>query len=292
MSLRIDAHHHLWRYTPEEYDWIDEDMRVLRRDFLLSDLRTAMSSASVDGTVVVQARQQTGETEWLLNLAASSPEIVGVVGWLPIAAPEFPHYLEVFRTSALLKGVRHVVQSEPAGFLARPDFDAGLRYLEGSNLVYDLLVFEHQLAEVIPFVDRHPKQSFVLDHLGKPQLRMNRLQPWAKQIRELARRPNVTVKISGLVTEADPANWTEVAFVPYLDTALEAFGPYRLMAGSDWPVLTVGCSYRRWWDLVENWSADWSESERTALLGGTAQRVYQLPSVLPKTCKETSNRKG
>lgn len=276
MTPRIDAHHHLWRYSLEEYGWIDDSLQALRRDFLLDDLRTALSTAHVDGTIAVQARQTLAETRWLLALARGDSPVLGVVGWLPLASPDFPTLLDEFASEPALKGLRHVVQAEPAGFLDGPDFNRGLSALRGTGLVYDLLVYPGQLAETTRFVDRHPDQSFVLDHLAKPDIRHNGIVPWSTAIRELARRPNVTCKLSGMVTEADPQHWTAAQLRPYFEVVLEAFGPSRLMIGTDWPVLTVACTYGRWWGIVESWVAALSEAEQSAILGGTATHVYSL----------------
>jgi len=198
--MRVDAHHHLWRYTPEEYGWIDDAMQTLRRDFLLADIEREARAAGVDATVVVQARQTVEETAWLLQLAAQSRWIHGVVGWLPIASDDFPAALERFEAGPLLKGLRHVVQAEPDGFLDGAEFNRGIAALGGTGLVYDVLIFARQLEEATRFVDRHPQQVFVLDHIAKPSIAVGEISQWSKDIRELARRENVVCKLSGMVT--------------------------------------------------------------------------------------------
>ena len=273
---RIDAHHHLWHYTDAEYGWIDDSMSALRRDFTPEDLAREMQSAHVDGAVAVQARQTIKETDWLLDLAAKHNEIRGVVGWLPIASEDFVQHLDRARANPHLKGLRHVVQGEPAGFLDGDAFNRGIAALKDTGLVYDILIYARQLEEAIHFVDRHPQQSFVLDHIAKPDIRHNEIDIWSRNLRELACRENVTCKVSGMVTEADPANWTATQLKPYFDVVLEAFGPARLMIGTDWPVLTVGCGYAQWWQIVESWIAPLSAAEQNAILGGTAERVYKL----------------
>ena len=284
---RIDAHHHLWRFRAAEYDWLTEpEYTALRRDFLLPELRAATAEAAIDGAIAVQARQTIEETRWLLELAAATaadgtrPLLRGVVGWAPVADAEFPQVLEELRTSSLLRGLRHVVQGEPAGFLEGAAFHRGVAALEGSGLVYDVLVMggvrPWQMTEAIAFVDRHPRQSFVLDHAGKPRIADLVMEPWATQLRELARRENVTCKVSGMVTEARWSEWTAESLRPYLDTVVEAFGPERLMAGSDWPVCLVASGYGAWWRVLEEYFAPFSESERAAVFGGTATRVYGL----------------
>lgn len=273
--LRIDSHHHLWRYSPEEYGWIDDSMASLRKDFLLDGLRAELSVARVDGTVAVQARQTVEETDFLWACAEEdgSP-VLGVVGWLPIADASFPALLDLYRTR--LCGLRHVVQAEAPGFLDGSEFNDGIRAMRGSGLVYDILIYARQLEETVRFVDRHPEQMFVLDHIAKPEIRDGGLGTWAAGFRELATRDNVACKVSGMVTEADPANWTEAQLRPYFDVALDAFGPQRLMMGTDWPVLTVGCTYRQWLQTVEQWTAALSADEQAEIQGGTAQRVYSL----------------
>jgi L-fuconolactonase len=274
--LRVDAHHHLWRYSLEEYGWIDDAMHALRRDFLPVDLAEACASANVKATVAVQARQTLEETQWLLELALAHPLIRGVVGWADIAASDFSATLDALSTNSLLKGLRHVVQAERDGFLDGEAFNRGIRLLHSKNLVYDVLLFARQLPEAIRFIDRHPEQIFVLDHIAKPAIAAGEIDTWRTDIRELARRPNVSCKLSGMITEANWRTWNPALLQPYFDTVLEAFGPPRLMAGSDWPVLNVAGSYTQWWQVIENWLAPLSLHERAQVEGLTASRVYNL----------------
>jgi L-fuconolactonase len=272
----IDAHHHLWRYSTAEYGWIDESMAELRRDFVTEDLERELAAADIDGTVVVQARQSVEETRWLLSLARETPQIFGVVGWAEIAAEDFAERLEQLAQEARLVGLRHVVQAEPDGFLDDTAFNRGMRALQDSRLVYDILIYGRQLEEATRFVDRHPEQAFVLDHIAKPKIAAGELEPWRKRIIELARRPNVCCKVSGVVTEANPKSWALEQLRPYLDAVLEAFGSQRLMAGSDWPVCLVGTSYKGWWDLLRGYFAAFSEDERAQIFGGCAMKTYGL----------------
>ena len=274
--MRIDAHHHLWRYTPEEYGWIDETLHRLRRDFLVEELADEAADASVRATVAVQARQSLQETEWLLDVSRHHPLIAGVVGWAPIADDEFSALLEALKANPLLKGLRHIVQAEPDGFLHGSGFNRVIAAMRDTGLVYDLLVYARQLDQAIRFVDRHPQQIFVLDHIAKPEIANDCYESWASSLRELARRENVICKLSGMVTEADWKRWTPDALQPYFDTVLDAFSPARIMVGSDWPVLTVATSYARWWQVVESWIAPLSENERAQMESGTAQRIYRL----------------
>jgi L-fuconolactonase len=273
----IDAHHHLWRYTPEEYGWIDEPMSALRRDFLPADLQAVVATAGIDGTVAVQARQTLEETRWLLDLADKTDAIRGVVGWAPIAGEEFPGCMEEFDGRDKLKGLRHVIQGEKdEHYILREDFNSGIRTMLGSGLVYDILIYERHLPQTIDFVDEHPEQVFVLDHVAKPLIAAGALEPWAARMKDLGRRENVWCKLSGMVTEADWKAWTPATLKPYLDVAVEAFGPARLMAGSDWPVCLVATGYAQWFDLLRTYFASFSEHERARVFGGTAIEVYGL----------------
>jgi len=273
----IDAHHHLWRYNPQEYGWIDDSMKQLRRDFLTVDLIRELAAAEVDGTVAVQARQTVEETRWLLDLAEDCTAIRGVVGWAPIAGEEFPGMMEEFEDRPKLKGLRHVIQGEKdENYILREDFNSGIRCLRGSGLVYDILIFARHLPQTIEFVDEHPEQVFVLDHVAKPMIREGLLEPWATQMRELGQRENVWCKVSGMVTEADWNAWDEASLRPYLDVAVEAFGPSRLMVGSDWPVCLVASEYGRWFDVLRSYFSGFSEAERAQVFGGNAVEVYGL----------------
>lgn len=277
MAERIDAHHHLWKYTAAEYGWLDESMAELRRDFLPGDLMREIAAAGIDGTVAVQARQTLEETRWLLDLADECEAIRCVVGWAPIAGENFPEVMEEFESRAKLKGLRHVIQGErDEHYILREDFNAGIRAMEGSGLVYDVLIYERHLQQTIEFVNRFPEQVFVLDHVAKPLIRAGVLEPWASRMRELARRENVWCKVSGMVTEADWSGWTEDSLRPYLDVVVEAFGPKRMMAGSDWPVCLVACGYKEWFEVLRKYFAGFSKDEQDAVFGGTAVGVYGL----------------
>ena len=273
----IDAHHHLWRYTAAEHGWIDERMQVLRRDFVPADLKAAMATAGIDGAVIVQVRQTLEETRWLLDLAEANEEIRGVVGWAPIAGEEFPGCMEEFDGREKLKGLRHIIQSEKdEHYILREDFNSGIRTMAGSGLVYDILIYERHLEDTIYFVDEHPEQPFVLDHVAKPLIAAGILEPWAARMRELGRREHVWCKLSGMVTEAKWDTWSLESLRPYLDVAVEAFGPARLMAGSDWPVCLVASEYAQWFGVLREYFAGFSETERERVFGGTATEVYGL----------------
>jgi L-fuconolactonase len=277
MTERIDAHHHLWKYNPEEYGWIDDNMRQLQRDYLPSDLVAELLATGIDGAITVQVRQRLEETTWLLALAETSSFLRGVVGWAPIARPDFETELNKLRTYPKLKGLRHIVQAEPdENFILGTEFNRGIRKLLPTGLVYDILIYERHLPQAIKFVDLHPNQIFVVDHAAKPRIVDGQLEPWRKNTRELARRENVYCKVSGMVTEADWGNWTAAQLEPYWDTVVAAFGPARLMFGSDWPVCLVATSYSGWLKTVEGWACRLSSAEQERLFGGTAAEVYRL----------------
>jgi L-fuconolactonase len=278
MSERIDAHHHLWRYSKAEYPWINDTMKLIACDFLAADLEKEAADTGIQGTVAVQARQSLEETRALLESADASTLIRGVVGWAPIASPDLTGILDEWQSHKKLVGLRHVVQDEPdEQFLLRREFNAGICELRKHSLVYDLLIYERHLPVAMAFVDRHPKQIFVLDHVAKPLIRERQLEPWSRNIRELARRSHVFCKLSGMVTEADWSRWQPADLQPFFDVVLEAFGPERLMAGSDWPVCLLASAYSRWWDTLDEFLQPLSSAEQNLIFGKVASEVYALP---------------
>ena len=275
--MKIDAHHHFWKYSPEEYGWINDNMQVIRRDFVPADLRREISDVGIDGVVSVQARQTLGETDALLDWAERHDFIKGVVGWVPLVSPTVGKDIEKFAGRKALKGVRHVLHDEPDNrYILREDFNRGVALLKNSSLVYDILILERHLPQTLQFVDRHPDQVFVLDHVAKPRIKDGYLSPWQTNIVQLAHRPNVYCKVSGMVTEADHGAWTEGQLTPYLDTVFSAFGAQRLMFGSDWPVCLLAASYQRWFRLVEAYVAQLSGTEQGRFWSGTAMEAYGL----------------
>jgi L-fuconolactonase len=276
-ETRIDAHHHLWRYNDRDYVWMSTEMDVLRRDFLVPDLERVLASSGIGGAVTVQARQTVEETRWLLDLARTAGIIRGVVGWVPLTQPDVRESIEEFAGHPKLKGVRHVVHDEPDDdYLLRDDFNRGIGLLKDYGLVYDILIFERHLPQTLAFVDWHPNQIFIVDHIAKPRIRDRVLLPWCELLGELARRENVYCKVSGMVTEAAWRSWTPADLTPYFEVVLSAFGPKRLMFGSDWPVLNLAANYARWVEVVDHSLAALSEQERSRLWGGTAVEAYRL----------------
>lgn len=274
---RIDAHQHFWNYDAETHGWITEEMKTLRRDFMPEDLKKRLDEENMAGCVAVQADQSEEETRFLLNLEATYSFIKGVVGWLDIRADNFHKKLEQYSQYPALKGLRHIVQDEADDrFLLRPDFLKGIKRLGDYGLTYDILIYQRQLPAAIEFVKHFPAQPFVLDHLGKPQIKAGLTIPWEERVRELALHENVYCKISGLVTEADWQNWAAEDLKPYLDIVFDAFGPERLMFGSDWPVCTLAAQYSEVVASVREYIKSYSEKKQNMIMGGNAQKFYDL----------------
>lgn len=253
-------------------------MEILRRDFTPADLQQVIEAAGVEGVVSVQARQSVEETQWLLDLASQHDFIRGVVGWLPLMDRGVRSDIERLSQFSDLKAVRHVVQDEPDdAFLLGSDFNRGVTLLTEFDLVYDILIYAKHLPNTLQFVDRHPEQSFVLDHIAKPTIRHGEFdQRWAANLKELARRPQVTCKFSALVTEVRDVQWSVDLLRPYWDTVVEAFGTPRLMFGSDWPVCLLRSDYARWVATVQELAAGLSPGEQHDLWSQTAIRTYRL----------------
>ena len=275
--MKIDAHQHFWRYDAAEYGWIDESMAALRRDFMPRDLEPMLRSAGFDACVAVQARQTLEETRWLLSLADAHPFIAGVVGWVDLQADDVRLQLERFAAHPKMVGVRHIVQAEADDrFLLRPEFCRGISLLHEFGLPYDILIYSRHLAVAAEFAARFERQAFVLDHLAKPPIKGGEIDGWARELRRLAAFPNVFGKLSGVVTEADWRRWTPAQIRPFLDIAFDCFGANRLMIGSDWPVCTLAADYARTVSVVTDYVSQLSRDERAAVLGGTAQRFWNL----------------
>lgn len=275
---RIDAHQHFWRYVPTDYPWIGEGMQRIARDELPADLEPLLSAARFDGSVAVQARQSLEESRWLLELAGEPlNRILGVVGWVDLQSEQLTEQLETLAIQPRFVGVRHVVQDEPdPAFLLGEAFVRGVSQLARHGLTYDLLLYPPQLPAAIELAGLLPEQPFVLDHLGKPGIEKRLMQPWRNDLGALAAHANVFCKLSGLVTEAAWRGWQKEDFRPYLEVALETFGPRRLMFGSDWPVCLVAAEYADVLGIVEDFLSPLSADEQALIFGGTAASFYQL----------------
>jgi L-fuconolactonase len=275
---RIDAHQHFWTYDPVGYGWINDAMAVLRRDFLPGDLKPLLEESGFDGSIAVQARQALEETRWLLELAGQNDFIRGVVGWVDLRSPRLREQLSELAPNPKLVGVRHVIQDEPDDdFMLRADFRRGIAELEEFGLAYDILVYPRQLKAAARLAAEFPRQQFVLDHIAKPLIVQCTLEPWSTDLRALAQLPNVWCKASGMVTEARWKEWRPQDFHPYLDVVFEAFGPQRIMIGSDWPVCTVASSYATTMQIVTDYIAPLPREQQDAILGGNCATFYRPP---------------
>jgi len=279
--MHIDSHQHFWSYSAADYPWIGAGMERLARDYLPGDLGPVAAAEGIGGTVAVQARQTLEETHWLLGLAEQHPLIRGVVGWVDLRSPRVSEQLAAVVDRKHLVGVRHVVQDEPdPRFLLGPEFVRGLKSLEPVGLTYDLLLYPQQLPAAAELASQLPDQPFVLDHLAKPQIAQWKspgdMEPWRRDIESLAKQKNVCCKLSGLVTEAAWRQWSPADFAPVLDIVLTAFGPERLMFGSDWPVCLLSGDYAEVAGIIRDVSSTLSMTEQAAIWGGTATRFYGL----------------
>ncbi|WP_201983890.1 amidohydrolase family protein [Hymenobacter rubidus] len=275
--LRIDSHQHFWQFDAVRDAWITPDMAAIRRDFLPADLQPILQLQGLDGCVAVQASQSEAETNWLLELADAHEFIRGVVGWVDLRAANVGERLAYYAQFGKLKGFRHVLQGEAdRALMLRPEFRRGLAALYAHGFTYDLLILPDQLGLAAELAEQFALQPFVLDHLAKPFIKKGESEPWRRDLRALAAHENVLCKVSGLVTEADWQHWQSADFRPYLDAAFEAFGPHRLMFGSDWPVCNVAGGYKRAQGLLTDYLSSFSSDEQARFWGGNAVSFYQL----------------
>jgi L-fuconolactonase len=275
--MQIDSHQHFWRYDAVRDAWINESMAVLKRDFLPEHLAVELAANGIDASIAVQADQSENETMFLLDLAEKSKRIAGVVGWVDLLSPRVGERLQHFSHFPKLRGFRHVAQAEPDDrFLAQENFVKGVAQFRPFGFTYDILVYPKQLPAAIELVARLPEQRFVVDHLAKPEIKSKNTAPWAAQMREIAQNKNVFCKVSGLITEADWKHWKADDFKPCLDLVFDAFGPERLMFGSDWPVCLVAGTYRQVKQLIEDYVKGYSQPDKERIFGGNAARFYGL----------------
>ena len=275
--MKIDSHQHFWSYSAAEYPWIGAGMERIARDYLPADLAAVAAPQGIGGSVAVQARQSVAESRWLLGLAEASPIIRGVVGWVDLRSAGVAAELAELSAHEKFVGVRHVVQDEPdPRFVLGADFVRGLRQLRPYGLTYDLLIYPQQLPAAVQLVAMLPEQPFVLDHLAKPRIKTGAIQEWRRDVEALAQHGNVCCKVSGMVTEAEWRGWKPADFTPYLDVVLQAFGPERLMFGSDWPVCLLAGEYSEVVGIVADFFGRLSAAEQQFIWGGTATRFYGL----------------
>lgn len=273
----IDSHQHFWRYDAARDAWITGAMSILKRDFLPEELERECDANGIEASIAVQADQSEEETLFLLDLAQRNNRIAGVVGWVDLRSPRVDERLLFFAQFKKLRGFRHIVQAEPDDlFLVGSDFLRGLARLYDFGFTYDILIYPRQLPAAIELASRLPEQRFVLDHLAKPDIKGGGREPWASYMKTVAQSKNVYCKISGLVTEADWLHWRPEDFRPYLDIVFEAFGPERLMFGSDWPVCLLAASYQRVKQLIKTYVDLHAANHKADIFGGNAVRFYGL----------------
>jgi L-fuconolactonase len=274
--MRIDSHQHFWNYNQGEYPWIRPEWPI-RRSYLPAAAAVELNSCQMDGCVAVQARQTLPESQWLLELADSFPFIKGVVGWVDLRAPDVALQLGRFAAHDKFVGVRHVLQDEADdNYMLDLHFQRGISQLRQFDLKYDLLIFPRQLPAAISLASAFPEQPFVLDHIAKPPIKEGVLDPWRGHLQMLATLPNVCCKVSGLITEADWGRWHPSQFRPYLDVVFEAFGPDRVMFGSDRPVALLAGTYRQVFELMREYVTPLGAGIEAGFFGGNAVNFYQL----------------
>jgi L-fuconolactonase len=273
----IDSHQHFWKYNPQQHDWITDDMKVIQRDFLPSDLLPILQAHNIDGCVSVQADQTEEETDFLLELANENEVIKGVVGWVDLRADDVYERLEHYSQFKKLKGFRHVVQGESdSEFMLRPKFKNGIIELGMYDFTYDILIYHYQLEQAIQFVKQHPEQKFVIDHIGKPDIKSGEFFEWQTNIKKLALHQNVYCKVSGMVTENEWRDWKISDFKVYLDSVVKAFGTERLMYGSDFPVCTLAATYGEQLNIVKEYFSAFTSLEKKKIMGDNAIKFYNL----------------
>ena len=274
--MRIDAHQHFWVFNEARDTWITEEMHAIRRDFLPHDLKPLLEANGMDGCIAVQADPSDHETSFLIELAHKHRFIKGVVGWIDLKAGSLEAQLEKYADQKVLKGFRHILQAEPDGFMSDPKFIKGVSTLARHRYTYDILIYERQMAEAITFINSLPEMPLVIDHLAKPGIKEGALQEWGQMMKRLASYPHVYMKLSGMITEADWSDWKNEDLYPYMEVALEAFGPERLMFGSDWPVCRLAGNYQEVIQTVESFISSLSPPEKQKIMGKNAVKFYGL----------------
>jgi L-fuconolactonase len=275
--LKIDAHQHFWKYNPVRDSWINDDLQILRNDFLPEDLSPILKSAGFDGCITVQSNQSEAENDFQLQNAEVNSFIKGVVGWLDLQADNLDEKLAHFSQFEKFKGIRHILQGEAQrDFMLRPAFLKGISKLNHYNQTYDILIYPDQLTYTKTFVAKFPDQPFVINHLAKPDIKNRHIDTWKKEMEEIANYENVYCKLSGMVTETDWKNWKPDDFTPYLDVVVKAFGTERLMFGSDWPVCNVAGKFQQVVEIISNYLKSFTQNEQSQIFGGNAIRFYHI----------------
>ncbi|HVW13550.1 MAG TPA: amidohydrolase family protein [Mucilaginibacter sp.] len=275
---KIDAHQHCWQFDPVRDSWITEEMSVIRRDFLPADLKPLLERNEIDGSVLVQTCQDETDNQFMLNLAAENDFIKGVVGWVDLRSDKVGDRLKYYREHhPKMKGFRHVLQAEPdEQFMLKDDFKRGIGLLNQYGFTYDILIYPNHIKYASKLVAEFPEQKFVVDHLAKPYIKKKEIAPWKEDMEELAQYQNVYCKVSGMLTEADWYGWRTEDFTPYLDVIFKAFGTYRVMYGSDWPVCVIAGGYNRALEILQIYVSKLSYQEQEQFFGGNAVSFYNF----------------
>jgi len=275
--MRIDAHQHFWLYKEETHSWISEDMKVLRRTFLPNDISYTLKKNKIDGAVLVQASQSIAENKFLKEMSDAYAMVKGIVGWIDFSAKNIADQLREYAEDPVMKGFRHIVEDEEdPDFLLRDDFMNGLELLAKYDFSYDLLIRPRHFESTLACIRQNPNLSFVLDHMGKPDIKKQEFDQWAQFITDLSQFSNVHCKISGLVTEAEWRKWKEENFRKYVDFTVKSFGKDRIMFGSDWPVCLLSAQYEEWLKICQNLTNDFSEEDKNKFWGRNATNFYKL----------------
>src|SRR2546423_8095434 len=273
----IDAHQHFWKYDPIRDSWITDEMSALKHDYFPENLAHELDANGIDASIAVQADQSENETLFLLDMANRHDRVAGVVGWVDLRSLRLAERLQFFSQFPKLRGFRHIAQAEPDDrFLIRDDFVKGVAQLGQFGLAYDILIFPKQLHAALDLVAKLPDQRFVIDHLAKPEIKTKKIEPWAAHMRSIAQNKNVYCKLSGMVTETHWRHWKPDDFNPYLDVVFDAFGPDRLMFGSDWPVCLLAASYTQVKQIIDGYLQTCSAEDKDKIFGGNAIRFYRL----------------
>lgn len=274
--MRLDSHQHFWEYDPKRQDWITAEMNRIRRNFRPADLYPLLQNVSINGCIAVQAEESLRETDFLLDLADQHEWIVGVVGWADLKSDALDELLDTYSENPKLVGFREVLQSKDPRYMLQEKFIRGIHKIGERGYSYDVLIFPNHLHATLELVKKCPDQRFVIDHLAKPFIRKGECKEWKKAMTPLAERELVHGKLSGMITEADWISWTPEQLFPYLEIALELFGPSRLMYGSDWPVCLLAGEYERFWQVIEAFTDSLSSSEKARIMGETAVEFYKI----------------
>jgi L-fuconolactonase len=276
--MTVDSHVHFWKYDKKRDAWITNDMKILQQDYLPEHFALAMKRNQIDAVVAVQADQSELETHFLVEVAKTHYFIKGVVGWIDLQNENIAERLQYFSQYPIIKGWRHVAQSEPGDFLLRENFQRGIKALHPYNYTYDILIYHHQLKAALEFVSKFPKQQFIIDHCAKPDVKNKKIDEWKVMMKAMAANPTIYCKLSGLFTEAAWKGWSAGDFYPYLDVVFDCFGTDRLLYGSDWPVMLLSGIYVQWKSLLEKYMESFPEEEKEKIFGGNARSFYNLSS--------------